>query len=155
VTDLLVGLRGSLRERLERQHRSFVWTHGDFGYGNVLANMRTGRLTGVIDWDQGLTDIAGVDLVNLLFQRERMRKGFSLSEAVSEVGSRIIRGGFASVDRRIDFESHFPESERSRAEIVAWSIWRFVERDIRYPQGFTRARGELCKVLQWARCVAL
>lgn len=39
-------------------------SHGDYGYGNILVDPNSGRLTGVIDWDTGRKrELIGVDFL--------------------------------------------------------------------------------------------
>ena len=51
-----------------------VFSHGDFGYGNILYDSRTASLSGVIDWDTSRdVELPGVDFINLLIQKFRAK----------------------------------------------------------------------------------
>ena len=61
-------------------------THGDYGYGNLLVDPDSGRLSGVIDWGTSrAVDFPGIDRVNLEVQRRRTLHGESFSEALRAV----------------------------------------------------------------------
>lgn len=143
-------LRHHLRARMLGEQRLVVLAHGDFGYGNAIADPRTGALCGIIDWDQGREDLAGVDLVNFLIQRERSRRVYALPDAFEETSSRIIRDGFKRFDERIEYEERFPLGPEKRAELFGWAALRFAQRGMTYPSLFVGAREETRAILEWA-----
>ena len=149
-----VSLLSDLRAQLVRQTvdrwDTFTLSHGDFGYGNTLADPRTAKITGVIDWDQGRMDLRGVDLVNFLVQRQRMLERVPLTSALATVGDAIISGGFPSVDPRLDYARDWARERRQRALLLGWAVWRYVERDARYRRGYLRDRLQLSECLRWA-----
>lgn len=72
VTRLLVSINEYLLKYLIGKDVFVVFSHGDFGYGNILCDSKTGSLTGVIDWDTSReTELPGVDFINLLIQKFR------------------------------------------------------------------------------------
>jgi hypothetical protein len=150
TASLLAALRRELRDRALAQERTLVWAHGDFGYGNALVDPKTGTLRGIIDWDQGREDLAGIDLLNFLVQRERAVHGRSLPAALLETGQRVIAGGLRGADTRVDYEDHVPLEPEVRLEMLGWLALRFAERGSRYPQIFQGSRDEIHAVVRWA-----
>ena len=146
----LETLRQSLRLRVLGSRRDLAWNHGDFGYGNVLSDERSGRLTGVIDWDQAREDLAGVDLLNFLLQRARGAAEDSIHNLLAGFADDFLAGGFRALDPRIDFEDALPIDQDRRADLLAWTIWRFLERDLRYPDRRGRRKDSLDAMLDWA-----
>ena len=61
-----------LLEQLSDKEVFVAVSHGDFGYGNVLCENKTGNLSGVFDWDTSRdVELPGVDFFNLLIQKYR------------------------------------------------------------------------------------
>jgi Phosphotransferase enzyme family len=87
---------GELRERVDRLRRELPdslldrtvrlsWIHGDYWAGNVLASPQTGRITGVVDWDQGGPDQLRLhDLLHLYLYARCLRRGEELGDVVVE-----------------------------------------------------------------------
>ena len=72
VTGLLFSINNYLLKHLLDKDVFVVFSHGDFGYGNILCDSKTGSLSGVIDWDTSRdTELPGVDFINLLIQKFR------------------------------------------------------------------------------------
>lgn len=139
-----------LRARMLGRERTLAWVHGDFGYGNVIADPKTGELSGVIDWDQAMEGLAGEDLVNFLVQRERAMRGRSLSQALEEVGEAVVAGGFRAFDSRLTHDQDIVLTTDEREEIMAWTTLRFAQRGMAYPALFAPAREETRVALAWA-----
>lgn len=63
-----------------------VWAHGDFGYGNILADKASGAITGVIDWDEAReAELGGVDWINFRIQEYRTAPPGPFSSAIKRV----------------------------------------------------------------------
>jgi hypothetical protein len=79
VDRLRDNLVGSFRGRTVRRS----WIHGDFWSGNVLALSGSGRITGVIDWDQAEPrQLRLHDLFHLHLYARRVRCGEELGDIV-------------------------------------------------------------------------
>jgi hypothetical protein len=88
--------RGELRAGVERLRRDLSglllgravrtsWIHGDYWPGNVLAWPRSGRITGIVDWDQAAADQLRLhDLLHLYLYARCLRRGEELGDAVVE-----------------------------------------------------------------------
>ncbi len=80
--ETLARLRQELRSRLLGQSVTRVLGHGDFGFGNLLVDPRTGALQGVIDWDTAIdAEFEGVDTAHLRIQRETLWTGGDFARA--------------------------------------------------------------------------
>lgn len=140
-TGLLQQLRSRLVAYFRDRNRTLSVSHGDYGYGNLLADAGSERITGVIDWDQARLDLAGVDLLNFLIQRRRMTAQLSLPAAMSAVAQELVTGA-ESTGSALRGEM-FGDSSEERRAVFAWSVWRFVERDTRYQSEYDRGRDTL------------
>lgn len=147
---LLEALHAVLRERTHGTRRRLVWSHGDYGYGNVIADPRTGSLLGVIDWDQAREDLAGIDLLHFLVQRARGMRALSLPAALRVVGEPLLDGGFRGIDPRLDYEDWHPLTPALRRELLGWLTLRIVQRMLKYPLDYSRSRAEALAALAWA-----
>jgi hypothetical protein len=79
-------LSGSLTGRTVR----LSWIHGDYWPGNVLASAEGGRITGIVDWDQGAADQLRLhDLLHLYLYARCLRRGEELGDVVIEA----LKGG--------------------------------------------------------------
>lgn len=143
-------LRDLLRRRVSGRSRTVVWAHGDLGYGNAIADHRTAHINGIIDWDQGREDLAGIDLLNFLIQRDRARRLSSAIGAFAAIGAEFISSGFSGCDARIDYENDFPFSSEERRELVGWAALRFAQRYMTYPSLLAGARDETRAILEYA-----
>ncbi len=143
-------LRELLLKRITGKSLDVVLSHGDFGYGNAIASAPTGKLNGIIDWDQAREDMLGLDLVNFLIQRQRSRASVSLPEAFQSVGAQIIAGGFGAVNHQLTHDKEFPLDAGTRAELTGVAALRFAQRDMAYPEVFASARNDLLAVMHCA-----
>ena len=150
IADEYNTLCDQLRRRIVGVRRKVCWNHGDFGYGNVIVDAETAKLRGVIDWDQAGEDLAGVDLVNFLVQRERALRGRTLPDALKEVGYPVGLGGFRAFDSRLMFDQTVSQSIEERQELLAWVTLRFAQRGMAYPALFVSAREETRVALERA-----
>jgi hypothetical protein len=86
---------GELRAGVDRLRRDLAaallgrtvglgWIHGDFWPGNILASPESGRITGVVDWDQAAAaDQLGLhDLLHLYLHARRLARGEELGDVV-------------------------------------------------------------------------
>jgi hypothetical protein len=88
--------RGELQAGLERLRRDLTcsftgrtvrlsWIHGDYWPGNLLASAESGRITGIVDWDQGAADQLRLhDLLHLYLYARCLRRGEELGDVVIE-----------------------------------------------------------------------
>lgn len=143
-------LRDRLRLRVSGRNRTVVWAHGDLGYGNAIADPETAHIHGIIDWDQGREDLAGIDLLNFLIQRDRARRLSSTIGAFWGIGSEFTSMGFSGCDARIAYENDFPVSPEERRELLGWAALRFAQRSMTYPALLAGARDETRAILEYA-----
>jgi hypothetical protein len=132
------------------RNRTLVWAHGDLGYGNAIADPETAHVQGIIDWDQGREDLAGIDLLNFLIQRDRARRLSSAVGAFGEIGAEFISGGFGGCDARIVYENDFPVGPEERRELLGCAALRFAQRYMTYPSLVAGARDETRAILEYA-----
>jgi hypothetical protein len=150
VAEPMDVLRSLLRYRALGRERTRVWAHGDFGFGNAMVDPRTGVLRGIIDWDQARIDLAGVDLLNFLVQREMGARACSFPAAFNEVAGRVASSGFRAVHPSVDYEERLGIGTSERRDLVGWVALRMAERAIRYPRLFDRSRAGTGEVLRRA-----
>lgn len=115
-------IREHLRSRLVGAKAEIVWGHGDFGFGNLLADAVTGELQGVIDWDTHVVaELAGVDQANLLLQLHSAASDGDLANAMrimsreSASGDRtaIAFAGIRMISRSVHYIREFRDHETS------------------------------------------
>ena len=147
--DRFTALHAAIRTRLAGRSLATVLSHGDYGYGNVMAH-DDGRISGVIDWDQGRDDLAGVDLVNFLVQRMSGMQAISPREAFRALHEVLARDGLRGLDRSMDYDSAISGSFDDLALLLSWSALRFVQRSAGYPALFASFRDEGQALLDWA-----
>ena len=147
------ALRDLLRKRIHDRERLIVWAHGDFGYGNAIVDPRTGALRGVIDWDQAREDLAGVDLVHFLVQRERGRREYSLLGALEDVAHRVIRDGLHGFDGRMNYEKELTLAPELRSEVLALVALRFAQRDMVYSSLLATPPENTRAILEWGTSI--
>lgn len=115
-------------------------SHGDFGYGNIIVDVK-GSVTGVIDWDTArLVDFPGIDRVNLEIQLARRARSFpDAVKAVWETG--LVRDTLA-VDAAAD---------RVAASWALYSlgVTRYILRALTYPTVFRREAPGFEEALSW------
>lgn len=138
---LLQQLRSRLIGYFRDRTRTLSVSHGDYGYGNLLADPGSERITGVIDWDQARIDLSGVDLLNFLVQRRRMTARLSLPAAMGAVAKELVNGSESSGSALRG--EILGNSREERLAVFAWSVWRFVERDTRYQSEYEQGRDTL------------
>jgi aminoglycoside phosphotransferase (APT) family kinase protein len=99
IKDALGGSRASkgyqkaLDNLTDQLHGSLVgktiavsWVHGDFTPGNILVASDTGRVTGILDWDQAAPeDLPLLDLAMLFLSMRMLERRCELGEIVGEM----------------------------------------------------------------------
>lgn len=152
----LAPLVSWLAARWSRRSVQVGWAHGDFGYGNLLADPHNGHLEAVIDWETADPDeVIGVDWMNMLLAREKVRTGCDLGEAVRRVGAR-----FRSEAQRDDAADallksmHEMQQQCEPLELLALALLRVVQREFRYAELFRSALPEFRHAIGTFRAVA-
>lgn len=147
----LEGIACSIREvkKILSGQRIFLsLSHGDYGYGNILVNPRTGKLTGVIDWDTGRTfDMPGVDFLNLVIQKIRTEKGISFSSAFLEASSMVISRG--TLDETGLWRTKMGITSGLLPAIIYTTFLRDVSRAARHPEMFFKSIEEYSRTLEY------
>jgi len=139
--DLRIGIARELEhaeEALAEAELLPYASHGDFGYGNILVDAHTGRITGIIDWDTArAVDFPGIDRVNLEIQIERSVGGRTFSEAVASLwDSDDLRGALQGA--RSDVETR---------ALFGLAVCRYVMRSFSYPRLYLREADEFERAL--------
>lgn len=110
-------------------------SHGDYGYGNILVDPRTGGITGVIDWDTGRgKDLPGIDFLNMLIQKNRNEKGLGLFEAIVEVTSTVLNNGV--LDANMSWEKELYITTDILPVLVYATFLRYMSRAAQYTEVF-------------------
>lgn len=137
----------NIRRRLMGLELHMTTSHGDYGYGNILVDPDSGKLRGVIDWDTAREcDFPGVDLFNLLVQKERAERGCGPFDAFSYVINELASGGFNAT------LSIFRQETFDRAEVRNITMYlcflRYVTRSLQYPPVFLEEQAEYDSILE-------
>jgi len=142
-----------LVDQVSGRECAFSWSHGDFGYGNLLANPYTGSLTGVIDWETASEkEFCGVDWMNMLIAREGAIRGIRFDEAFVRVLESLsgdstgwdgVVGAFAAF-----LDSVSGNKEEWLASMLGITLLRALQRQSRYPQIFRKSEVEYLRALR-------
>jgi hypothetical protein len=147
-------LEAWLRRRLTNTSRPLGWSHGDFGYGNLLADPASGRLQAVVDWETGRADeMLGVDWMNMLLARERMSS--DLIAAVRNVAQHMKAGASADGPARalVSCVATAGLGAEFLDELLGLTLLRIVQREARYPRLFAKSMQEFSAALQAFRTI--
>lgn len=132
------ALAQTVRCALEGQELFLAVGHGDYGYGNILVDPRSGHLTGVIDWDTGsLQELVGVDLINMEIQKVRSERRTGFYHAFVTVARAITEQG--GLDRDGTYANAFGIWKNRLPALLATAVLRYIARAAQYPEIF---RGE-------------
>lgn len=116
-------------------------SHGDFGFGNILAD-ESGAVTGVIDWDTArLDDLPGADRVNLEIQLERTAQRPAFDHAVRAVWEK------GTAREALEGPGGAP---RVRA-LFGIGVCRYITRALRYPDVYRQEAAGFERALEWLR----
>jgi hypothetical protein len=138
----------AIRQRLVGQTVFFVVSHGDYGYGNILVDPKTGQLKGVIDWDTGRKDdLPGIDYLNLLVQKYRSEWGYGVDEAFIQACSEVIHRG--ELDEKGFYRSQFDIFGELLSTILYCGFIRYMSRAAQYPDVFAMEQEGYLKILSF------
>lgn len=140
-----------LKEILINRKCSIVIGHGDYGYGNILVDPFTGNLSGVIDWDRAREfEMYGVDLLNLIIQRERICYGETLVSAFTKVAHDIRVMNKSSLREKY-FNDHMRQENLMAHLGIALYILpvRFISRAATYWNYFIKNKQMYVHLLHW------
>ena len=120
-----------------------VFSHGDYGYGNILVDSKTGILTGVIDWDTGRTeDLPGIDYMNLLVHKCISENGCGLAGAFKKTCGEVLKRG--ALDENGIFAAEF-QLTGDLLNVVLYSyLIRYMSRAAQYPDVFAGELDDYC-----------
>ncbi|MEA5115731.1 MAG: phosphotransferase [Geobacteraceae bacterium] len=139
----LLRLVRELTDRLSGREVRMATSHGDYGYGNILVDQRSGALTGVIDWDTArLRDLPGIDLFNLQVQQERAARNCGACEAFSSV----IRGSWRNQRLQPYLEELGIDKEMTGMALYL-SFLRYTTRALQYPDLFLEEQEDFRSIL--------
>lgn len=131
LLNTLTDFQEQLNQALVAQTLPIVTAHGDYGYGNLLCDPATGRLTGVIDWDTCRdTELPGIDFLNLLIQHLRMQVG--LATAPRSVFAWLNADSAEPVEIRLALRKLFHVDEQSLPLYIRIAVLHLMGRDFRY-----------------------
>lgn len=135
-----------LRKDMLGRQAVLAFSHGDYGYGNILVDSINGRITGVIDWDAGRhLEFAGVDFINLEIQRNRIEEKNGFYEAFSAVAKRVLN--LDSQSTLSGYRNEFGlEGDLSRIQLSV-AFLRYIARSANYPEMFVAAQKDYLKSL--------
>ncbi len=139
-----------IKKKLLGKSCTLTATHGDYGYGNILVEPRTGKLVGVIDWDTGRhLDFTGIDFYNLLVQCGRTEKNYGVFQAFSVAVTDItLRDSLDTTER---YGHEFAISGDSLNILLYTGFLRYVSRSAQYPTVYNTEQDEYIKILQWLK----
>lgn len=130
-----------LRRLLVGQEIYLVIGHGDYGYGNILVEPGTGKLTGVIDWDTGRQEeLAGIDLINLYIQKERSERHSGLMPAFHAVFQMMMER--QELDGDGVYRSEFGIKKEMIPALLAIALFRYMGRAAQYPDVFAAGQAD-------------
>lgn len=142
----MMALMDALQQRLLGTGMDLVISHGDYGYGNILVDPQNGTMQGVIDWDTGRTnDFPGVDMINLLVQKERAEKCCTVLPAFTAVVGKVsdnIKRDYHSVLNQLEIP------EVLHGCIVYLGFIRYVTRAAQYPKVFCKEQSDYLAILE-------
>ncbi len=123
--------------------------HGDFGYGNILCDPRTGELSGIIDWDTYVeSEYPGVDMCNLLIQVTREGQGRGLAAAVSSLFI-ALHAGQAAIEPLRAFCSATGLADGVDIEVsMLLAAIRYIGRAASYDQEFRSSYADSCETVR-------
>lgn len=146
--ECIVGVVRKIRQALHGREIFLAASHGDYGYGNILVDARTGGLKGVIDWDTGrVRDLPGLDFLNLEVQRTRTETGSGLSNAFETVFSLALER--SSLDANGNYQTHFGVSADLLPSFLYLALFRFLTRAAQYPKVFAAEQVEYLRALEY------
>jgi len=136
-----------IKHNIAGLHMCLAAYHGDYGYGNIMVDPRDGRLQGVIDWDTGRKqDFAGVDLMNLMIQKERTEQNIDFFRSVRHLLGKPSLGIPTYVSDYL--RTHF-DLEGIKMRLVFFiAIIRNISRAAQYPDIFLVEKDEYTKALE-------
>lgn len=142
----MIALMDALQQRLVGAEMDLVLSHGDYGYGNILVDPQDGVMQGVIDWDTGRTnDFPGVDLINLLVQKERAEKCCAVLPAFTAAVGRVsdeVNGDYRSALNQLEIP------EVLHGCIVHLGFIRYATRAAQYPKVFCKEQSDYLAILK-------
>ncbi len=125
-------------------------SHGDYGYGNILVDPHSGKLTGVIDWDTGRRrDFIGLDIFNLLVQRERIEKGHDVFQAFAKIVRNILSNN--SLDSGGKYAREFGVFGDTLKVLMYIGLLRYASRSAQYPKVYNTEQDEYVETLQFLK----
>lgn len=143
----LLHLVRELTGRLSGREVRMATSHGDYGYGNILVDQRSGALTGVIDWDTArLWDLPGIDLFNHLVQLERVATNCGALEAFSTV----IKGIGHNRHLRPYLDALVIDEEMAGIAVCLCFL-RYTTRALQYPDLFLEEQEDFRSILALLR----
>ena len=121
-----------------------VFSHGDYGYGNILVDSKTGILTGVIDWDTGRTeDLPGIDYMNLLVHKCRSENECGLAGAFKKTCGEVLKRG--ALDGNGIFVAEYLVTGDLLIVVLYIYLIRYMSRAAQYPEVFAGELDDYCE----------
>jgi len=85
-TSSLNRLAAELHKALAGRILNVSWIHGDFWLGNLLGDVRTAQLSGIVDWDMAaIDDLPLHDLLHLVLYTRRLTERRELGDIIRSV----------------------------------------------------------------------
>ena len=139
-----------IKHNIAGLHMCLAAYHGDYGYGNIMVDPRDGRLQGVIDWDTGRKqDFAGVDLMNLMIEKERTERDIDFFRSVQHLLGKPSLGIPTYVSDYL--RTHFDLDGIKIRLVFFIAIIRNISRAAQYPDIFLAEKDGYTKALEIIR----
>lgn len=141
----IIGLLAVIKKNFFGEEYTFVASHGDFGYGNIILNPHSYEITGVIDWDTGRTEeFPGVDFFNLLIQQGRSLK-LSLFDSAIAVMKNLKDNTLPDVWR--DYLKTYSATKTAPIFFLGVAMFRYMSRAAQYEKIFYKEQDGYLKML--------
>ena len=126
-----------------------VWGHGDFGYGNILCNPKSGHIQGIIDWDTHVPrELPGVDFCNLLLQKESIDFNGKISPTLQKLQKMILRSGKLDVGIDGYGKNDFNLCVTDLQLYLCITALRFIKRSLPYSNEFETKKNDYMAILR-------
>ena len=147
LLERITQLAKNIRSNLLGKTGFLAISHGDYGYGNILINPISGKISGVIDWDTGREqEFVGIDHINLQIQKHRNENSTNFIGSFLDVASKIFQRG--CIDSNGIYLSMFGIKDIMLPEMIAVAFLRYMSRAAQYPEIFVGEQYDYLQAIQ-------
>jgi hypothetical protein len=142
---MIINNMKKIKSSLLNENIWIVYSHGDYGYGNILVDPKTGVITGVIDWDTGREEeLQAIDYINMIVQKCKSENGFSLADAFIKTYNELV---YQDALNTIFLYIHeFKCRENFIKLVLNVFIVRYISRASQYPDVFIKEINDYYKI---------